>query len=310
MDTDLNARGEAVFAPLPQFALLSVTGADARAFLHGQLSNDIEQLAAGLVRRAGYCSPKGRLLASLLVVPQADGFLLQVSGDIAAAIAKRLTMFVLRSKVKIADAGETWKQFGAWGRDAARKLRECGFEIPAHPLQSTAGPDGIVVALEDDRYLVIAQDPVGNSLASRFAQVATEAWSLEEVRAGVPLVTLPTQDQFVPQMANFERVSGVDFKKGCYPGQEIVARTQYLGKLKRRMYRGQVDATTAPAAGMDVYANEPQPIGTVVNAAPRPEGGYEFLAVLQSSSVEEGAPLRLGAADGPLAGILPLPYTV
>ena len=166
------------------------------------------------------------------------------------------------------------------------------------------------MALEDDRYLVIAQDPVGNSLASRFAQVAPEAWSLEEVRAGVPLVTLPTQDQFVPQMANFERVSGVDFKKGCYPGQEIVARTQYLGKLKRRMYRGQVDATTAPAAGMDVYANEPQPIGTVVNAAPRPEGGYEFLAVLQSSSVEEGAPLRLGAADGPLAGILPLPYTV
>lgn len=310
MDADLNARGAAAFAPLPQFALLSVTGADARAFLHGQLSNDIEHLVAGLARRAGYCSPKGRLLASLLVVPLEDGFLLQVSGDIAAAISKRLTMFVMRSKVKITDAGETWKQFGIWGRDAAAKLRDCGFEVPAQPLQSTAGPNGIVVALENDRYLVIAQDPVGSSLASRFAPAAPEAWALEEVRAGLPLVTLPTQDQFVPQMANFERVSGVDFKKGCYPGQEVVARTQYLGKLKRRMYRGQVDAATPPAAGMDVYANEPQPIGTVVNAAPRAGGGYEFLAVLQSSSVEEGAPLRLGAAEGPLIGILPLPYTV
>ena len=312
MDADLITRGDAVFAPLTQFALLHATGADARAFLHGQLSNDMEHLSADVVRRAGYCSPKGRLLASLLVVPHEDGFLLQISRDISAAVAKRLTMYVLRSKAKIADAGDALVQFGAWGRNAAASLRECGYEVPAQAMHTATTEAGTVVALEGDRFLVIAGPQAGAVLGARFAQVAPEWWALAEVRAGLPVVTLPTQDQFVPQMANFELVGGIDFKKGCYPGQEIVARTQYLGKLKRRMYRGvsQDASSGAPVPGQDLFSADPQAIGMVVNAAPRPEGGYEFLAVIQSSSVEGGAPLRIGAQDGPVASVAPLPYAI
>lgn len=310
MEADLISRGDAAFAPLTQFALLDVTGPDARAFLHGQLSNDIEHLPPGQARRAGYCSPKGRLLASLLVVPRQEGFMLQLARDIAAPVAKRLTMYVLRSKVKIADAGESCTQFGVWGLDAASNLSACGLEVPAGEMQVSVAPGGTVIAIGGGRYLVIAPPSMTAALGERFRLVSPEWWTLGEVRAGLPLVTLPTQDQFVPQMANLELVGGVDFKKGCYPGQEVVARTQYLGKLKRRMYRGVVQdpSAAAPSPGQDLFSTEPQAVGTIVNAAARPEGGYEFLAVVQSSTVEAGAPLNVGAPDGPKASIAPLPY--
>ena len=311
MDADLIAKGGAVFAPLSQFGLLTVSGVDARGFLHAQLSNDIEHMDAGTARRAGYCSAKGRMLASFLVVPRPDGFLLQVSHDIAAAIAKRLTMYVLRSKVKVADAGDAWAQFGVWGRDAAALLRSSGLEAPAEPMGVTGTQDRSVVALGDGRFLIFGPPDTATLLTASFAQVAPQGWTLEDVRAGLPQITLATQDRFVPQMANFELVGGVDFKKGCYPGQEIVARSQYLGKLKRRMYRGSIDAPVSePAAGQDLFGGEPQAIGTIVSAAPRPEGGYEFLAVMQSSAAEHGDPIRLGAPDGPIARMASLPYAI
>jgi len=134
------------------------------------------------------------------------------------------------------------------------------------------------------------------------------AWALEEIRAGRPLVVQATQDLFVPQMVNLERLGAVDFKKGCYPGQEIVARTQYRGVLKRRMVRARVAAAAAP--GNDLYADDlpGQASGTVVNAAPAPEGGSELLAVVQISSLENAAAIRFGAADGPQLELLPLPF--
>jgi folate-binding protein YgfZ len=179
-------------------------------------------------------------------------------------------------------------------------------------MQVSSGNAGTTVALGGGRYLVIASPSSATALAARFAQVAPEWWTLGEVRSGLPLITLRTQDQFVPQMANLELVGGVDFKKGCYPGQEVVARTQYLGKLKRRMYRGvaQDPASPLPLPGQDLFSTEPQAVGMIVNAAPRPEGGYEFLAVIQSSVVEEGAPLRSGAPDGPVASVASLPYAI
>lgn len=312
MDADLIAKGAAVFAPLTQFALLTVAGADAGAFLHAQLSNDVEHLGAGGARRAGYCSAKGRLLASFLVIARGADFLLQVSRDIAAPIAKRLSMYVLRSKVKVAEAGEGLSQFGVWGRDAASLLRSAGLAVPNEPMQVAEAQGRWVAALGGDRFLVIGSPETAAVLAGNFSQVSAEWWTLAEVRAGLPQVGLATQDQFVPQMANFELVGGVDFKKGCYPGQEIVARTQYLGKLKRRMYRGTLDesAAAAPAPGQDVFGAGPQAIGTIVSGAPRPEGGYEFLAVMQSSAAEGGEAIRLGAPDGPLARMASLPYAV
>src|SRR5215212_1725374 len=167
MNADPNASGGAVFAPLPQFGLLSVTGADARAFLHAQLSNDIAHLPADEARRAGYCSAKGRLLASLLVIPIPEGFLLQLSRDLAPPIAKRLTMYVLRSKVKIAEAGEAFTQFGAWGRDAGSLLKLAGVEVMDKPMGVARSGDAFAVNLDGGRFLVLGPPETESMLASR-----------------------------------------------------------------------------------------------------------------------------------------------
>lgn len=286
------------FARLAGFGALSATGPDARAFLHAQLTNDVAGLPADRARIAGWCSAKGRLLASLLVIPHGEGFLLQLARDLAAPVAKRLGMFVLRSKVKLLDASEDWLQYGLWGAGAAAQLAALGLEAAPDPLAVAATNDALSVRIDDVRFLVIARTVP----AFTGREAPEQEWLLQEIRAGRPLVVQATQDQFVPQMTNLEMVGGVDFRKGCYPGQEIVARSQYRGQVKRRMLRAAVDS--APAAGQPLFAQNGQASGTVVIGAPSPDGGYELLAVAQL----ESGNLHLGAANGPLLRSLPLPY--
>jgi len=202
-------------ARLSRYGLLAVTGADARDFLHAQLTNDVAHLPPERSAFAGWCTAKGRLLATLLVIPAPDGFLLQLAKDIAPAVAKRLSMFVLRSKVKIADESDAWLQYGVW-----------------QPLPAVSWDGGAVsVPVGDRRHLKL-----GKGLTQSCARSEDE-WTLEEIRAGRPWIMAATQDKFVPQMVNLETLGGVDFQKGCYPGQEIVARAQYRGEVKRRMQR-------------------------------------------------------------------------
>ena len=291
-------------ARLNRYGLLTVMGADARDFLHAQLTNDIANLPSDRAALAGWCTAKGRLLASFLVVPSKDGFLLQLARDLAPAVAKRLSMFVLRARVKVADASADWVQFGLWGPGAAERLAALGMPVPAADLAVAAAADALVVRIAQQQFVLL----VKAALRDRVPANGDEgAWVLEEIRAGRPLVVQATQDLFVPQMVDFERLGAVDFKKGCYPGQEIVARTQYRGVLKRRMVRARVAAAAAP--GGELYADDlpGQASGTVVNAAPAPEGGSELLAVVQISALENAAGIRLGAADGPLLELLPLP---
>jgi folate-binding protein YgfZ len=294
-------------ARLHQFALLSCEGDDARAFLHAQLTSDIAGLGAGQARRAGWCSAKGRLLATLLVIPHGGGFLLQLSRDLAAPAAKRLQMFVLRAKVKLADASDAWAQFGMWGHGAAHRLAALGFDAPRDPLACTTGPYGMVVCVAPERFLMLVPAAAQARLAGSLADAGDAAWALQDIRDGLPRVMLATQEEFIPQMLNLERLGAVDFHKGCYPGQEIVARTQYRGVLKRRMVRARTSATAAP--GDPVFADDPgQPVGAVVNAAAAPEGGSELLAVLQISVIDGAGSIRLRAPDGPILEPLPLPY--
>jgi folate-binding protein YgfZ len=242
-------------ARLTRYGLLRVTGEQAREFLHAQLTNDIANLPAGRAALAGWCSAKGRLLASFLVVPVAEGFLLQLSRDLAPAIAKRLAMFVLRSKVKVEDVSDARPQFGVWG------------DLPGAPgeLFAVQEKDNITVAVDAGRYLVIGE------LAG--AEVPETRWTLDEIRAGRPLITAATQDQFVPQMVNYERIGAVNFQKGCYPGQEIVARAQYRGQVKRRMQKLEAPASARIRPG-DEYQG-----GTVVDAVATPQA-VELLAVM------------------------------
>jgi folate-binding protein YgfZ len=222
-------------------------------------------------------------------------------------VAKRLSMFILRAKVKLADASDAWAQFGAWGAGAAEWLGALGFALPRGEMQLARSDRGVAVQLAPQRYLVITAAAQRERLAGA-AIADEEAWTLEEIRAGRPQVLQATQEQFVPQMVNLERLGGVDFNKGCYPGQEIVARTQYRGALKRRMVRARVAAHAA--AGDELYADDMpgQPGGMVVNAAAVPGGASELLAVVQIGSVQGGQPIRLRAAGGPALELLPLPY--
>lgn len=295
-------------ARLPSLGVLSCTGDEARGFLHAQLTSDIAGLTPGGARLAGWCSAKGRLLATFLVVPRDGEILLQLPRALAPAVAKRLSMFILRTKAKLADASEAWTQLGVWGAGAAARLDSLGVAVPQGPMQVAQSQGCITVQLAPQRFLLLLPS-AERERAERLAPQAEEsAWMLEEIRAGRPQVLPETQEHFVPQMVNLERLGAVDFHKGCYPGQEVVARTQYRGVLKRRMVRAHVAA--AAAAGDELFADEApgQASGTVVNAAATPEGGSELLAVVQISAVDGGHPIRLRAPDGPPLELLPLPY--
>jgi hypothetical protein len=272
-----------LIADLSDNALLSVTGDDAAAFLHGQFTNDVESLGVGEAQWNGWCSPKGRLLATFLLLRRPAEFLLLLPAEIAGPIAKRLSMFVLRSKVKIADVSA---QYARRGIIAARDEPK--------PLRVIEQDGAITVGLDGERFIALM--PPGQTLA---VNTTADAWELASIRAGVPIITAATQEAFVPQMANFELVGGVSFKKGCYPGQEIVARTQYRGILKKRMARVHLAGDARPNPGERVYSSAfgDQSAGTVVNVAASPEGGFDALVVVQLEALAK-ADLRWNSPDG------------
>lgn len=309
------ARGGTVIAPLTDFGLIRASGEEAASFLHNLLTNDVKNIAPDGLRFAGLCTAKGRLIASFHIWhDRNDDLLLMLSADILPGILKKLSMYVLRSKVKLSDASGERVLIGLAGADAEACVQELGAAIP-FPLQVVPFDNGQVVRL-DERRFVLAVDAaaaavVWAKLAAKARPVGSTAWRWLEIAAGQPRIVAGTQEAFVPQMANFEvaAVGGVSFTKGCYPGQEIVARSQYLGKVKRRMYRAQLDAAVAP--GTHVYASETgdQHCGSIASVAPSPDGKFEGLVVVQSSCAEAGD-VHVGALGGPRIQLLTLPYSL
>jgi folate-binding protein YgfZ len=307
-------------SPVTDLGLIAVAGDDAASFLHGQLTNDIEHLPTNEARLAGYCTPKGRLQASFLVWRDAGNIYLQLPRALQAPLQKRLTMFVLRAKAKLRDATaepEHAAVLGLGGTGAGEALAALAGTLPDAPYGKIDGEAGTVIRLADafgaPRWLwltTIERAAAGLAqLRERLALGGNAAWHLAAIHAGVPQVTQPTQEQFVPQMVNFEVLGGVNFKKGCYPGQEIVARSQYLGKLKRRMALASV-ANAAVRAGDEVFAaDDPgQPAGMIVNAAPNGAGGADVLVEIKLAALSQE--VRHGAAGGTPLSFLPLPYQV
>ncbi len=298
----------AVACPLPDWTALTVAGPDATAFLHGQFTNDVAGLAVGAVQVNGYCSPKGRMLATFPLARTADAeYLLAVPADIAPALVRRLRMFVLRSKVVVMPLADTHVCIGSAGTAGTGS---------AGPPAVRVETDATVLGLPDGRTLTVCPAAMAPACWERATRAATPAgapvWDWLAIRAGVPVVTAATQDKFVPQMLNFELIGGVNFQKGCYPGQEIVARMQYLGRLKERLYRAHVGGTETVAAGTSLFGAQfgDQACGTIVNAAPAPGGGHDVLAVIQTASAQSDSIRLAHAADAPVLALLPLPYTV
>lgn len=311
-----------IVVPLVHLGVIRSVGADSAPFLHNLVSNEVNKLAADAAGWNSFNSPKGRMIASFLLWPEAEGHALALSADILPAFLKKLSMYVLRSKVRLADARATTALIGIAGPNASAVLQAAGVAVPQGLMQHTvplaAAADQetlrcirigeaqfvLAVAVEQAAALFDACAAAGATRAG------TAAWELTMIRAGLPRIGAATQEEFVAQMLNYDLIGGVSFHKGCYPGQEIVARTQYLGKLKKRMYRLAIPAATAgTAAGADLFAPDfgDQPAGSIVNLAPTADGGFEALAVLQISSAAAGE-IHLGSAQGPLLQLLELPY--
>lgn len=299
----------AVLCNLDQFATLRVSGMDAQSFLQNLLSNDILEVSASKAQFSSFNSAKGRILATFLIWREGDDYLLQLPGTLADALRKKLSMYVLRAKVSITDASDEIVSLGLSGERAP--LPGNCLELPS--LGTAHIPDACVIKLDDSRFMLSTTPKLAPALwktLSMHAQpVGSSYWDWLNIRAGIPVILPQTQEQFVPQMANLDLINAVNFKKGCYPGQEIVARMHYLGRLKRRMYLAHVEELAL--AGDELFSADmaDQACGMVANAAPAPAGGYDVLAVVQISSHEsqtvhlhsqQGAPLKFEALPYPL----------
>ncbi|HTP73140.1 MAG TPA: folate-binding protein [Burkholderiaceae bacterium] len=301
-----NASAVTGIVALPDWTLLRAHGADAATFLQGQLTQDVLGLQEGEVRLSGYCSAKGRLWASFVIWRLgAEDFGLLCSADIAAAVRKRLSMYVLRARCRIDDAGSDWAAFGLVGAAGA----SVDAHAPAPWRARQQGPGwmlGLPAVEQIPRWLLVQPASVP---PPDLPALDVEAWRWLEATSGVPRITAATSEQFVPQMVNLELVGGVHFQKGCYPGQEVVARSQYRGTIKRRMH---LFATTGSARpGQELFhSDDPaQPAGMVVNAAEAPGWGNRVLAEVKLAALEGGS-LHLGSAAGPRLQRLALPYAV
>ena len=302
------------FCELSQFGLIRFSGAEAQDFLHNQLTCDVIALKPGRSTYGAYCTPKGRVLASFLLWRAEQGFFMQLPSSLREPIQKQISKYILRSKVKAADATAEWALLGVTGKDAtALAQRVAGKALhTVHELVQT--PDSMVIRLPGDRFEIVAAREKAPSilemLAAEAEKVDAEHWQQQIIRAGVPVILPATQEAFVPQMVNLDLIGGVSYDKGCYPGQEIVARMHFRGTLKQRMYLASVASTEPPQPGEKFYspAFGEQACGTVVNAARSPDGGHDLLAVLQISAAERGA-LHWKSLDGPPLKLLALPYS-
>ncbi|WP_297364829.1 folate-binding protein [Thauera sp.] len=311
------AEDATIAVPLLHLGTIRSQGPDSATFLHNLVSNDVKNMGADTAAWNSFNSPKGRMIASLLVWTEDGGHALALSADILPAFLKKFSMYVLRSKVKLADARAELALIGVAGPQAEAIVQAAGAALPTADMCHMLSAGGLrCIRLGAQRYVLAAATEAAPAvfdalLGAGAVRAGTAAWQLGMIRAGLPLITAATQEEFVAQMLNYELIGGVDFHKGCYPGQEIVARTQYLGKLKKRTYRLALPAGVAATAGTDLYAPDfgEQSAGKLVNLAPNADGSLEALAVIQSSSAEAGE-IRVGAPDGPRATLLDLPYAL
>ncbi len=284
-------------AALPHLGVIRAHGEDAASFLQSQLTQDMVQIKPGAARLAALCTPKGRILTSFVACrPAADEFWLVCSQDLLPRTLKRLSMFVLRARLKLSDATQELALRGLIGNAASAAAGDRSSTASIAPLPPA---DGAARAL----WIAAAGSPPPAG-----AGLSRQAWDWAAVRSGVATVTAPVSEAFVPQMLNYESVDGVNFKKGCYPGQEVIARSQFRGAIKRRAYVAHV---AGPAqAGDEVFsgADPEQPVGLIAQAAAAPRGGSGVIAVLQVA--EAGSALRLGGAEGLPLSDVGIPYAL
>lgn len=304
-----------IITDLSQFGLIKVSGNDAEKFLQGQFTNDVRQVTESSNQLSAWCSPKGRIIVNFRQFKRDNAYYLLLPKDSVTTTFKRLQMYVLRANVKIEDASNHLVRIGIAGTKTPQLLTEClGFEPSLSPNTSLTTNQTTVLNIPglQPRYIVFTETPqiFWECLQKTTHSVGINAWQFLEILAGLPQILPATAEEFVPQMVNYQLINGVSFKKGCYPGQEIVARMQYLGSLKRRMYLAKIDAATIPQAGDSLYVStEEQTVGKIVNATAHPDGGAIVLAVISIDSVNTSEIHWLNQ-QGECLQFLELPYSL
>ena len=310
-----HTRTATIMTDLSHQGLISFSGEDAQTFLQNQLSCDVNEVHATQAQYGSYCTAKGRMLASFLLWQKDGCFLMSLPADLCPSILKRLSLFVLRAKVQLADCSDQWIRIGL----AGSHVREIAEEISGTKLNLNQRLNVVhdartsLICHTQNRFEFVTSienaQILWEQLNKQAKPVGANCWDWLQIQSGIPIILPATQEQFLPQMVNLDALGGVSFKKGCYPGQEIVARTQYLGKLKRRMFLAHISSTTLVAPGDDLFGVDmaEQSCGKIVNITLSPDGGYDVLAVIQKSSVEAGG-IFWGSLDGPELKIIALPY--
>jgi hypothetical protein len=302
------ALAEDVTVDLASRSLVRLGGEEFESFLQNLLAGDVREVLSGATRLSAHCTVKGRVLTLYRAFPFQGEVLLEAPRATLEGTLKKLTMMILRAKVSARTVDEELESLGIAGEGAAGVLSELGWPAPEGD-DDVQEIEGVLVARlpgHRPRFQVVAPREVlatARETAERRARpVGAEAWELLEVRAGHPEVYPETSEAFLPQFLNLEVIGGVRFDKGCFPGQEVVARTQNLGSIVRRLYRARVDVEERPEPGAPLRAvsgDRAKDGGRVVRAARNGDGAAELLAVVPVKLREEGAEIRLGADDGP-----------
>jgi len=294
-DITTDACPESLITIIPGFSLLHVSGSDAVSFLHAQLTCEVETLADGTGGTAAWCNPKGRVISTFLVYRLNDEFFLLLPSVLRDYVIRRLNMFILRADVRICDFTEDRSLLGV--RDHSENSQIFNITKLNERLHLFQ-PD-----VEAERCLIVDKNEVlqkvWTDLARSFKPVDSRCWNLLDIKAGISWLNTKTTEQFLPQELNLEETGGLSFGKGCYPGQEVVARVHYRGQVKRRLYHAFADSRAEPAVGMKIRDDNGKSAGTVVSTVPYTEG-YNILAVIDTNceaggafKLENGPPLNI-----------------
>ncbi|MCW8931042.1 MAG: folate-binding protein [Gammaproteobacteria bacterium] len=311
-------QGDLFLTDLSYLGLIEVGGDDRKTFLQGQLTNDINAISSSLSHMSGLCTPKGRLRSLLTIFSKGDKLFLQLPLPLQQETLKRLQMFVMMSKVELTDANNSLIKIGIFGHQATSSLKKLGFTPPTETNMVTDSNDILLIRLPGDipRFECVGSlDKIQNlwkELQADAQVVNTSHWKLLEIHNGIPNVYESSKEAFIPQMLNLQVLNGINFKKGCYTGQEVVARMQYLGKLKRQMYRAHCETKDLPKAGDNLHSpscKSGQGAGNIVDAQKSLDGGVDLLAVITTEAIENKDIFLDETMKIPLS-IKELPYTI
>jgi len=316
-DEEQTAYSNLVLADLNHYALIEASGDDTTEFLQGQLTNDIKLASDNMSQLSAYCNPKGRILASFRIFKRQNHYFLQLHADIMEATLKRLRMFVMRSNVDLIDRSNELVRIGIAGINATKILSPLFKTLPQNTDESSTENEISLIKLAGTLPRYEAHGTYEKikelwlKLHNDAVAIGENSWNLLTIRAGIPEIVTETVEAFVPQMVNLQAINGLSFTKGCYPGQEVVARMHYLGKLKRRLFIGHATTDTLPNSGESIMTSDDteQKAGQIVSASWSNNEKVEFLAVLQIEKAAENE-LHIKSSTGPTIQITDLPYSI